>query len=154
MKVAKVRWMLALLLAAAVSFTITQSALAGGGKSLGEPSGVVPAQVEHIPGSDLRRVTLTPKAIERIDLRTTTVRQAEVNGSPRTVVPYSSLIYDPHGGTWVYTNPKERTFVRHEVDVDYIEGDDVFLTRGPSVGTTVASVGVAELYGTEFEVGH
>jgi hypothetical protein len=40
------------------------------------------------------------------------------------------------------------------VEVDYIEGDTVVLNDGPAPGTVVASVGVAELYGTEFAVGH
>lgn len=145
------RWMCALWIAAALPLAAAP-ALAGG-KSIGKPSGVVPSQVEHISGSDLSRVTLTERAMERIDLQTTTVASA-MNGSARMVVPYSSIIYDANGGTWVYTSPEPRTFVRHKVEVDSIKGDQVFLTSGPSVGTVVASVGVAELYGTEFAVGH
>ena len=64
------------------------------------------------------------------------------------------IIYDPHGHTWVYTSPKERTFVRAEIMIDRIDGDRVYLKEGPPLGTIVASVGVAEIYGTEFEVGH
>jgi len=64
------------------------------------------------------------------------------------------LIYDPKGQTWVYTSPQPRTFVRHKVDVDYIEGNIVVLNEGPPMGMVVASVGVAELYGAEFKVGH
>ncbi len=64
------------------------------------------------------------------------------------------MIYDPHGKTWVYTSTKEsRSFIRHEVDVDYIEGDIVVLNEGPPVDSIVAAVGVAELYGAEFDVG-
>jgi len=74
-------------------------------------------------------------------------------GTKRKVVPYSALIYDPHGDTWVYTSPTPRTFVRHEVEVDYIEGDVAVLDEGPPAGTVVATVGVAELYGTEFKMG-
>ena len=76
------------------------------------------------------------------------------SGTRRKVVPYSSLIYDPHGQTWVYTSPKPRTFIRRKVEVDYIEGNVVVLDDGPPTGTVIASVGVAELYGTEFKVGH
>ena len=147
------RWMLALPMAAALTLATAPAALAGG-KSIGKASGVVPATVEHIEGSELRRVTLTERAIERIDLQTTSVRQQMVDGMLRSVVPYSSIIYDVHGGTWVYTSPKARTFVCHAVEVDSIVGDNVFLTSGPAVGTVVTSVGVAELYGTEFAVGH
>lgn len=147
----KTRWTLGLLVAAALSLSLTPVALAAGGKSLGKPSGVVPATLEDIPGSELRRVTFTQRAMERTGVRTQQVRR---DGSGRLVVPYSSIIYDPRGGVWVYTSPKERTFVRHKVVVDDIQGDDVYLTEGPAVGTTVASVGAAEIYGAEFEMGH
>jgi hypothetical protein len=115
-----------------------------------------PAEVKKIEGSDLSRVTLTEKALQRLDLKTDQVREAMVkrSTSPRLVVPYSSLIYDQTGQTWVYTNPEPRTFVRHKVVVDFIEGDLVVLNDGPPMGTVVATVAVAELYGAEFKVGH
>jgi hypothetical protein len=112
-----------------------------------------PSEVEDIEGTELSEVTLTEKAIERIGLQTVEVTQ--VHGSPlRLAVPYSSIIYDSKGQVWVYTNTENRTFVRHEVIVDYIKGDTVYLIEGPRVGTRVISVGVAEVYGAEFEVGH
>jgi len=115
------------------------------GKEKAEP----PAKIERIEGTPLSRVTLTEKAIQRLDLKTGQVR---VQGGKK-VVPYSSLIYDPKGQTWVYTSPQPRTFVRHKVDVDYIKGDIAVLNDGPPAGTVVASVAVAELYGTEFKMG-
>ena len=123
-----------------------------------------PAHVEHIDGSDLGTVTLTSRAMERIGLETSEVREEQTlstrlskdgqGWNTHKVVPYSSLIYDPQGRTWIYTSPDPRSFVRHEVDVFRIVGDDVLLSDGPAVGTAVASVGAAELYGAEFEVGH
>jgi hypothetical protein len=115
-----------------------------------------PADVKQIEGTELSRVTLSEKAMQRIDLKTDRVREQQVSrsASPRKVVPYSSLIYDPQGQAWVYTCPQPRTFVRHKVDVDYIEGDMAILNDGPPTGSVVASVGAAELYGTEFKVGH
>ncbi len=117
---------------------------------------IEPAHVEHVEGSALSRVTLTEKAMERVGVETTPVREAKVSRSEsqRMVVPYSSLLYDPHGKTWVYTSPEPRLFVRHNIEVDYIEGDLVVLSDGPPTGTEVVTVGVAELYGTEFEMGH
>ncbi len=112
-----------------------------------------PSVVEEIEGSDFNRVTLTERAMERIGIQTTAV--IEVNdSSPRKVVPYSALLYGPEGQTWVYISPQSRVFNRYVVDVDYIKGDKVFLNDGPPVGTIVATVGVAELYGTDFEMGH
>ncbi len=220
------------------------------------PTKIEPATVEHIEGTDLSRVILTPKAAERLGIETVAVREVEVtrkrtpggevvpspadkvadigptwvrvplnesdlqqvdrsqsalvlagddldaalmatpveapaagdaqqttgalyydviesagrelvpgqrvrvettlsgSGTLRKVVPHSSLIYGAHGETWVYTSPEPLSYVRHPVSVDYIENDLAVLSDGPPVGTDVVTVGVAELYGTEFEVGH
>lgn len=116
-----------------------------------------PATVEEVEGTELRLVTLTSKAMERIGVQTTTVQELIVSSSKpekRMVVPYSSIIYDPQGQTWIYVSPQPQTFIRHKIDVDYIKGDIAVLNEGPPVGTVVATVGVAELYGTDFEIGH
>jgi len=109
-----------------------------------------PAKIEEIAGSELKKVTLTEKAAQRLDVQTTEVREE----GGQKIVPYSSLIYDTKGKTWVYTSPAPRTFLRHEIEVEKIEGDKVVLKSGPPAGTVIASVAVAELYGTEFKVGH
>ena len=109
-----------------------------------------PAEVTEIPGSDVKKVTLTEMAVKRLDLQTTPIREQ----AGEKTVPYSSLIYDPKGQTWVYTSPQPRTYVRQKVEVNKISGDTVVLSDGPPAGTMIASVGVAELYGTEFKVGH
>jgi len=70
-----------------------------------------------------------------------------------TVVPYSAVLYDADGGTWVYTNPDGLTFVRASISVDDIDGDVARLSNGPAAGTAIATVGVAELYGAELGVG-
>lgn len=73
--------------------------------------------------------------------------------SRRKVVPYAAVLYDAHGDTWVYTNPEPLIFVRHRISVDYIDGDLAVLSDGPPSGTAVVTVGAAELFGTEFEIG-
>jgi hypothetical protein len=134
--------------------------IAGCQEVVGDQTKVEPAHVEHIEGSKLSSVTLTEDAMTRIDLQTVVVRETEVSGAEggalvtRKVVPYSSLIYDPQGETWVYISPEPGKFVRHQVEVDRIEGDDVVLTSGPDKDTAIATVGAAELYGAESGVGH
>ena len=73
---------------------------------------------------------------------------------PRIVIPYSSIIYDEHGRAWVYTSPEPLVYVRHPVEVDFIEGDLAVLHNGPPLGTSIVTVGIAELYGTEFGIDH
>jgi hypothetical protein len=115
-----------------------------------------PAHVEAIEGSDLRRVTFTDRAIERVGLQTTVVREQPVtrSPSPRRVVPDTALIYDPEGQTWVYVSPEPRTFIRHRVGVDYVEAGVAVLNDGPPVGTVVVSMAAVEVYGADFGVGH
>lgn len=109
-----------------------------------------PAVVEPIEGSEgLNRVTLTEQAAARLDVQTTAVREETVNGATLKVIPYSALIYDNNGGTWVYVSPAPLTFVRQKVTIDSIEGDTAVVADGLDVGTEVAAVGVAELYGTD-----
>jgi hypothetical protein len=109
-----------------------------------------PAEVVAIPGSDLKKVILTERAAQRLDVKTDQVRE---QGGQR-LVPYSSIIYDPNGKTWVYTSTAPRTFARERIEIDRITGDQVILKSGPNPGTVIASRAVAEIYGTELKVGH
>jgi hypothetical protein len=120
---------------------------------------VEPAHVDHKEGEEIHKLTLTEKAMERLDVQTTPARESKVDGAPegeaaRIVVPYSSLIYFADGSAHVYVNPEKNVFVRQPVEVDYIEGDMVVLKKGPVPGTLVASMAAAELLGTEVGVGH
>ena len=115
-----------------------------------------PVQVEKIDGTEINRVTMTEKAAERLALKTDEVREQKVSRSTgaRKVVPHSSVIYDPTGATWVYTSPKPHTFVKHRVDIEYVEGDLAVLNDGPPTGTVVVSTAAAEVYGADAGVGH
>ena len=121
-----------------------------------EAGKVEPAHVEHLDGSELSRVTFSAAAMQRIGVELGQVieTRATRSGAKQKTVPYASLIYDPHGDTWVYVSPEDRTFIRTHITVDYIEGDTVVLKEGPTTGSKVVTVGAAEVYGAEFEVGH
>ena len=110
-----------------------------------------PVTVESLGGTDPTKETLTEDAARRLDIQTAAAGEAELNGAKRTVVPYASIIYDTEGATWVYLNPEPLTFVRHPVTVDDIKGDQAFLTEPLPSGSSVVTVGVAELYGAESE---
>ncbi len=122
----------------------------------GTPASAKPARVEHIEGTKVSRVTLTPRAAERLDIKQDVVRETRVkrSGTVRKVVSYAAVLYDARGDTWVYTSPEPLVFVRQRIKVDYIEGDRAVLLDGPSAGTRVVTVGGAELFGAEFEIGH
>lgn len=112
-----------------------------------------PAYAEPVEGSEFNRVVLTEMAAERLDIQTAAVRKQQVNGVERLVIPYSAVIYGRRGGTWAYTLLEPLIFMRTPIAVDYIDGDVAVLVEGPSEGTQVATVGVAELYGIDTGVG-
>jgi hypothetical protein len=114
-----------------------------------EHAGTEPAKVEPIEGTHLARITLTPRAAQRIDVHTASV--VAVGG--RTQVLAGAILFDPEGEQWVYTNPEPLVFVRQEVHVDRFAGDVAFLSKGPRVGTNVVTLGAAELYGSESGLG-
>lgn len=124
--------------------------LLGGKDSESATGHAGPAELERVEGESVSRVTLTPRAAERLGIETTAVRTS----GEGTAVPYAALIYDPHGEAWVYTSPERLVFVRAPVDVERIEGTRAYLSSGPTAGTAVVNVGGAELYGAEFELGH
>lgn len=110
-----------------------------------------PVTVEALEGADPTREIVTEDAAKRLDIQTAAANEADLNGAKRTVIPYSSIIYDTDGATWVYLNPEPLTFVRHPVTVDDIKGDQAFLSDALPSGSSVVTVGVAELYGAESE---
>jgi RND family efflux transporter MFP subunit len=79
-----------------------------------------------------------------------TVRISRQDTGEQQVVPWSAVIHDYHGGTWVYVNTAEHTYVRHRVQVRYVAGDLAVLDAGPKVGQQVVTTAVVELFGTEF----
>ena len=107
-----------------------------------------PAKLEPIKGTDVQRVIFDAVAAKRVGLKTAQIRQ---NGQGK-IMPYAALIYDAEGDTYAYTAPKPLTYVRQEISIDHFDGDSVVLSDGPPIGTEIVTVGVDEVYGTEFEV--
>jgi hypothetical protein len=165
------RWMAAVIVAAGLGLAGCMSppqAATGSAESK-------PARVETIAGSEVKRVTLTQRAFDRLAIETVPVRAAASpsptptarvtarkavapaagagTGPVKTVVAYSAVIYDTNGVTWVYTMPEPLTFVRQKVVVAQVSGKEATLSDGPAAGTPVATTGVAELYGAELGVG-
>lgn len=64
-------------------------------------------------------------------------------------VPWSAVLYDFHGGTWVYVKSAPHTYSRERVAVRYVTGDTAVLDDGPPAGKEVVTAGAAELFGTE-----
>ena len=76
------------------------------------------------------------------------------SGKPQKVIPYSAVIYDAQGATWVFTSPEPLVFERQSIAIEYIRKDLAVLKEGPPTGTMIVSVGAAELMGVEQKIGN
>ena len=112
-----------------------------------------PVTVKEVDGSDLKELTLSERAAERLGVETLRVADASTDGQVRLVVPYAAVLYDEAGDAWVYVATGPRTFVRAPITVLHIDGDLVVLSDGPPTTAEVVTVGVAELHGVESGVG-
>jgi len=66
------------------------------------------------------------------------------------VVPFAAILYDIHGGTWIYEQTEPQVFVRRRVELQRVDGTMAVLQRGPKPGTKIVIAGAAEIFGTEF----
>jgi hypothetical protein len=76
------------------------------------------------------------------------------SGAPQKVIPYAAVIYDYQGKAWTYVNSEPQTYVRHALDIEYVQGDIAVLKEGPAPGTQVVTAGAPELMGVEQKFGH
>ena len=112
---------------------------------------IMPARVEATNDAKIMKVTLTPKAAERLGI---VIDEVRADPSGRRIVPYASVLYDLTGKTWVYISADPLTFARGAVVIDTIKGDNVYLSDGPPAGTKVLAAGVPQVFGAEVKVGH
>jgi hypothetical protein len=100
--------------------------------------------------NDKGQVIVETEAMERLDIRTTSVQNA-ARGS-QLVIPYAAVVYGADGETWTYESPRSRTFQRATILIDRIDGGKAFLSDGPRPGTQVVTQGAPELLGVEIGI--
>ena len=137
-------------LSASLCILPSMSAFAAGEAAATSVKQVKASTVEKIAGSELKRIVLTQKAAERLDIKT---GKMAADAAGVMTAPYAAIVYDGKGKTWVYTNPEPLVFVRAPVVVASIKGPTAILKEGPPAGTRVVVVGVAELFGAESGIG-
>ena len=117
-------------------------------------------RVSDTPGSEMKTLTFTEDAMDRLDIKTGTVREVMIANDggggvakPHKAIPHSAVTYDADGNTWVYRNTAPDTFVRERVTIEFMDADSMYLSAGPAVGDSIATTGVQEMVGAEFGVG-
>ena len=136
-----------LLVGAAVAAT---AGLAGCASSASSAAQSPTSKLVTLPGTMTPSVVLTPLGAQRIGLET-----ASVSAGPGGAVtfPYAALLYEPNGQTAVYVSAGTLTYTRHFVKVDAINGGQVTVASGVTLGERVVTNGAEELLGVQNSVG-
>lgn len=64
-------------------------------------------------------------------------------------IPWSAVIFDIYGNTWVYEKTSALTYNRRRVVVDHVTGGDAVLQQGPATGKAIVHQGAQELFALE-----
>ena len=115
-----------------------------------EEEGEKAARVEKIEGTDQSKVVLLEEAAKRLGIETSAI--GRLTGGQESV-PYSAVIYDAEGHSWVFTTHEDLSYVKAPITIERIEGDLAILNEGPPVGTEVVTQGAEELFGVEDGIG-
>jgi hypothetical protein len=117
------------------------------------PAETPPALIKPVAGSQIPQLQLTEQAVHRLGIVTQPVRPTTTAGhAAREIIPYAAVVYDTDGSTWTYVNTAARTYERKPITVTEIDGEIAQLSAGPAAGTSVVTVGAAELLGTEYNI--
>ena len=68
-------------------------------------------------------------------------------------IPWSSVLYDMYGNTWVYEKIKPLIYKRRRIELYDVVNDRALIARGLKPETQVIGTGATELFGTEFGAG-
>lgn len=136
-----------LLVGAAVAVT---AGLAGCASSASSAAQSPTSKLVTLPGTATPSVVLTPLGAQRIGLET-----APVSAGPggAATFPYAALLYEPNGQLAVYVSAGTLTYTRHYVKVDAVNGGQVTVASGVTLGERVVTDGAEELLGIQNGVG-
>jgi cobalt-zinc-cadmium efflux system membrane fusion protein len=68
-------------------------------------------------------------------------------------LPWSAVVFDIHGGSWVYESLGDRHYARRRVEIDHTASGRAYLTTRLPAGLKIVAEGAAELWGFEFGTG-
>ena len=115
-------------------------------KSTQDHSDYGPAHTEKMEDGTTK-VILSSRAAERHDIQTLSVTKSQ------WTIPYSSVVYDVYGKTWVYENLEPLTYTRKQISINDVIDSQVVLSEPLRHDMIIVTVGVPELYGVEYGIG-
>ncbi len=97
-------------------------------------------QNDHLALSPMQRVTVT--------------LNTQNQSTHALTLPWSAVVFDIYGGSWVYTQKSKYTYERKRIFLDYVSGHQAIISEGPPEGSMVVVNGALELFGVETGFAH
>ena len=69
-------------------------------------------------------------------------------------LPWSAVVFDVYGGSWVYTQQSKNLYERKRVFLDYVSGNQAIISDGPPEGSKIVVNGALELFSVETGFAH
>lgn len=69
--------------------------------------------------------------------------------SDALTIPWSAIVFDIYGGSWVYIQKTKNTYQRSRVFLDFVKGNKAVISGGLEAGANVLANGALELFAIE-----
>lgn len=86
--------------------------------------------------------------------RVSVTLNTQSKSSKALTLPWSAVVIDIYGGSWVYTQQSKNLYARKRVFLDYVSGSQAIITDGPPEGSKIVVNGALELFGVETGFAH
>jgi RND family efflux transporter MFP subunit len=114
-----------------------------------EPTGAPPIGTPLTSSIDLTYKLTNPAAASLIPGERIAVVVPLRDEEQSLVVPWSAVVFDIHGGSWVYEVVGARQFARRRVEVRNVDRGEAILRGGPGQGTEILTQGAVQVFGRE-----
>jgi cobalt-zinc-cadmium efflux system membrane fusion protein len=86
--------------------------------------------------------------------RVTVTLNTQNQSTHALTLPWSAVVFDIYGGSWVYRQKSKYTYERKRIFLDYVSGHQAIISEGPPEGSMVVVNGALELFGVETGFAH
>ncbi|MEK9825912.1 MAG: efflux RND transporter periplasmic adaptor subunit, partial [Methylotenera sp.] len=92
----------------------------------------------------------TLRPAQRVSITLNTIGKS----SKDLTIPWSAIVFDIHGGSWVYIQKSKNIYERNRVFLDHVTGSNAVMSQGPAEGSHIVVNGALELFGVETGFSH
>ena len=98
----------------------------------------------------LKNIDSTWRPMQRITVTLNTLSKSD----NKLTIPYSAVVYDIYGGSWVYMQQTKNSYERKRVFLDHVSGNQAIISEEPTENSKIVINGALELFAVETGFAH